>query len=46
MTAETLLTLWNDTPARRAIVAFVQGVSSGGSSGFVAPAERVAVFAG
>ena len=34
-----------DTPARRAIVDFVQAVSTEGSPGFVAPAERVAVFA-
>lgn len=44
MAAETLLALWNDTPTRRAIVDFVQAVSTEGSSGFVAPAERVAVF--
>jgi phosphoserine phosphatase len=44
MAAETLLALWNDTPARRAIVDFVQAVSTEGSPGFVAPAERVAVF--
>jgi phosphoserine phosphatase len=44
MAAETLLALWNDTPTRRAIVDFVQTVSTEGSPGFVAPAERVAVF--
>jgi hypothetical protein len=44
MAAETLLALWNDTPTRRAIVDFIQTVSSEGSPGFVAPAERVAVF--
>jgi phosphoglycolate phosphatase-like HAD superfamily hydrolase len=44
MAAETLLALWNDTPTRRAIVDFVQTVSTEGSLGFVAPAERVAVF--
>jgi len=44
MAAETLLALWNDTPTRRAIVDFVQEVSTEGSPGFVAPAERVAVF--
>ena len=44
MAAETLLALWNDTPTRRAIVDFVQAVSTEGSHGFVAPAERVAVF--
>ena len=40
MAAETLLALWNDTPARRAMVDFVQAVSTEGSPGFVA-----AVFA-
>jgi phosphoserine phosphatase len=44
MAAETLLALWNDTPTRHAIVDFVQAVSTEGSAGFVAPAERVAVF--
>ncbi len=44
MAAETLLALWNDTPTRRAIVDFVQAVSTEDSPGFVAPAERVAVF--
>jgi phosphoserine phosphatase len=44
MAAETLLALWNDTATRRAIVDFVQAVSTEGSPGFVAPAERVAVF--
>ena len=39
-----MLESWNDTPARRAIVAFVQAASSEGSPGFVPPAERVAVF--
>jgi hypothetical protein len=36
MAAETLLALWNDTPTRRAIVDFVQAVSTEGSPGFVA----------
>ncbi len=44
MAAETLLALWKDTPTRRAIVDFVQAVSTEGSPGFVVPAERVAVF--
>jgi hypothetical protein len=44
MAAETLLALWNDTPARRAIVDFVQAVSTEDSPGFVTPAERVAMF--
>lgn len=39
MAAETLLALWNDTATRRAIVDFVQAVSTEGSPGFVAPAE-------
>ena len=41
MAAETLLALWNDTPTRRAIVDFVQAVTTEGSPGFVAPAELV-----
>jgi len=41
MAAETLLALWNDTPTRRAIVNFVQAVTTEGSPGFVAPAELV-----
>ena len=44
MAAETLLALWNNTPTGRAIVDFVQAVSTEGSPGFVTPAERVAVF--
>ena len=44
MAAETLLARWNDTPSRHAIVDFVQAVSTEGSPGFVALAERVAVF--
>ena len=44
MASETLLALWNDTSTRRAIVDFVQAVSTEGSPGFVVPAERVAVF--
>jgi len=44
MASETLLALWNDTPTRRAIVDFVQAVSTEGSPGFVVPAERIAVF--
>jgi hypothetical protein len=34
MAAETLLALWNDTPTRRAIVDFVQAVSTEGSPGW------------
>ena len=44
MAAESLLGSWNDTPARREIVDFVQSVSTEGSAGFAAPQERVAVF--
>jgi hypothetical protein len=44
MTAESLLASWNDTATRRAIVTFVQAVSSEDSGRFVPPAERVAVF--
>jgi phosphoserine phosphatase len=35
---------WNDTPARRAILAFVDEAGREGSPGFVEPRERVAVF--
>jgi phosphoglycolate phosphatase-like HAD superfamily hydrolase len=35
---------WNDGPSRRAIVAFVEATTRTGSSDFVAPAERIAVF--
>jgi len=42
--AEALLESWNDTPARTAIIDFVGGVSDEGSSDFVLPADRVAVF--
>lgn len=38
MAAETLLALWNDTPTRRAIVDFVQAVSTEGWPGFGAGA--------
>ena len=41
MAAETLLALWNDTSARRAIVDFVQAVSTERSPGFVAPAGDI-----
>jgi phosphoserine phosphatase len=44
MTAETLLASWRDTPARKAVTDFVENVTSEGSAGFAAPAERVAVF--
>ena len=35
---------WNDGPARRSIVAFVENVTREGGPGYVPPAERVAVF--
>ena len=44
MAAETLLASWRDTPTRKAVTDFVQNVTWEGSAGFVAPAERVAVF--
>jgi phosphoglycolate phosphatase-like HAD superfamily hydrolase len=44
MVAEALLASWRDTPARRAIVDFVAGVADDGGAGYVAPADRVAVF--
>jgi phosphoserine phosphatase len=42
--AEALLASWRDTPTRRAMVGFVERVTAEGDPGFVAPAERVAVF--
>jgi phosphoglycolate phosphatase-like HAD superfamily hydrolase len=44
MVADALLASWRDTPTRRAIVDFVGRVTSEGGDGYVAPAERVAVF--
>lgn len=35
---------WNDGPAKRAIVEFVQGTTTPGSPGFVPPPERIATF--
>jgi phosphoglycolate phosphatase-like HAD superfamily hydrolase len=35
---------WNDGPARRGVVAFVEGATRAGGPGYVAPAERIAVF--
>lgn len=35
---------WNDTAARRAVVAFVEAATTAGSPGFIAPADRIAVF--
>ncbi len=44
MVADALLVSWRDTPARRAIVDFVERVTAEGGAGFVPAAERVAVF--
>ena len=41
---EALLTSWRDTPTRAEITAFVSRVTDVKGDGFVAPAERVAVF--
>jgi phosphoglycolate phosphatase-like HAD superfamily hydrolase len=35
---------WNDTASKKAIVEFVELVTTPGSPGFVAPAERIATF--
>jgi len=35
---------WNNTASKLAITRFVQDTSTPGSSGFVKPAERIAVF--
>ena len=35
---------WNDGPARRSVVAFVENVTREGATGYVPPAERIAVF--
>ena len=35
---------WNDGSARKAILAFMQRVTTEGGPDFVAPAERIAVF--
>jgi hypothetical protein len=35
---------WNDGASRQAIVSFVEKVTKPGGEGFVAPAERIAVF--
>jgi hypothetical protein len=42
--AEGALPSWGDSDARRAIVAFVDRVTTSGSPGYVAPPERIAVF--
>jgi phosphoglycolate phosphatase-like HAD superfamily hydrolase len=38
------LSLWNDTPARQAILDFVSATTRSGSPDFVPPAERIATF--
>jgi phosphoserine phosphatase len=44
MVAENLLTSWRDTATRAHIVEFVARVTTEGSPGYVAAADRVAVF--
>jgi hypothetical protein len=44
MVAENLLTSWRDTATRAHIVDFVRRVTTEGSPGYVAVADRVAVF--
>jgi phosphoserine phosphatase len=42
--AEGVLPSWSDSGARRAIIGFVDRVTTRGSPDYVAPAERIAVF--
>jgi phosphoglycolate phosphatase-like HAD superfamily hydrolase len=42
--AQEPLLSWNDTAAKKAIVAFVERVTKQGSPDFVTPAERIATF--
>ena len=35
---------WNDTPTRRAIVEFVERVTTEGGTDYVPPSERIATF--
>jgi len=42
--AAQVLPSWNDGPSRQAIVKFVEAVTTQGDKGYVAPAERIAVF--
>lgn len=42
--AAEVLPSWSDGPSRKAIVAFVEAVTTEGSKDFVPPAERIAVF--
>ena len=39
-----VLASWNDTPARKAIVEFVERVTTEGGADYVPPSERIAVF--
>jgi phosphoglycolate phosphatase-like HAD superfamily hydrolase len=39
-----MLPSWKDTPTRAAILAFVEAATEEGGQGYIAPAERVAVF--
>jgi phosphoserine phosphatase len=43
VTAEDLAS-WNDSPTKRAIMAFVHTTTTAGSKDFVEPADRIAVF--
>jgi len=44
LSADNPLRSWNDTAPQKAIIAFVERVTKQGSSDFVPPAERIAVF--
>ncbi|MEM7240392.1 MAG: haloacid dehalogenase-like hydrolase, partial [Pseudomonadota bacterium] len=50
LTASTAMALadpmpsWNEGPSKAAIVAFVETVTDPGSSDYVTPADRIAVF--
>ena len=35
---------WNDGPAKQAIIAFVEKVTTTGGADFIPPAERIATF--
>jgi hypothetical protein len=43
-TRDNPLPSWNDGPAKRAIIEFVQGTTTNGGSKFVPPEERIATF--
>jgi phosphoglycolate phosphatase-like HAD superfamily hydrolase len=42
--SEDPLPSWNDTPAKKAIAAFVESATTPDAAGFIPPAERIAVF--